>query len=66
MSCSTVGQNVASLELTASEKSPLGHAIMKSWDIAVMIHKPHTRTFHNGNPYPLYQENRAKFKKRKR
>jgi len=63
LSCSTVGQNVASLEPTASGKALWDmRAIKKGWDIAVMIHKPCARTFHNGKPSPLYQENRA-FKK---
>lgn len=37
------------------------NAIKKGWAIAVMIHKPHARTFHNGNQSPLYQEHRAIF-----
>lgn len=37
------------------------NVIKKGWDIAVMIHKHHARTFHNGNQSPLYQKNRAIF-----
>lgn len=65
LSCSAFGQNVASLEPTASEKKSFGtgslNAIRKGWYTAAVIHKPCAKTFHIGNPFPLYQENMEKF-----